>query len=273
MPDCLKCGRELWRPFDQKQPLTEPWCRDCKDKHRDEYKSVYREWVYQNAPRILRGRGVPERFLNCTLRNFETRSEHQKRAQEAVTAWFQADDCGLFLCGPCGTGKTHLAVGTLLSLAVSRWTGRFVSVLELLTECRDSFRGDDGLNAILEKYSDCDVLLLDDLGAENSTPFAKETLGNLIDRAYRNEQTVIVTSNFDVKALAQKLDYRTADRLLEMCLLIKFAGTSYRQKIAFERVASRHAVAVSPSMEEMPPARVQRTAGPAGGLPPMEDFR
>ena len=94
-----------------------------------------------------------------------------------------------------------------------------------------------------KKYSNCDVLLLDDLGAENSTPFARETLGNLIDRAYRNKQTVIVTSNFDVKTLAQKPDQRTADRLLEVCALIKFAGASYRQKIAAERAASRLAVA------------------------------
>jgi hypothetical protein len=98
-------------------------------------------------------------------------------------------------------------------------------VPELLTECRDSFRGDDGLNAVLGKYSDCDVLLLDDLGAENSTPFARETLGNLIDRAYQNEQTVIVTSNFDVKTLAQKLDQRTADRPLEICAKTRHGPT------------------------------------------------
>ena len=151
MPDCLKCGNDVWRPWDNPSQVYEPWCGNCQQKHRDDYKPVRREWVYQNAPHILRGRGVPERFLNCTLKNFETKSEHQKRAQEAVNAWFKTDDCGLFLCGPCGTGKTHLAVGALLRLTACRWTSRFVSVPELLTECRDSFRGDDGLNAVLEK--------------------------------------------------------------------------------------------------------------------------
>jgi DNA replication protein DnaC len=85
-------------------------------------------------------------------------------------------------------------------------------------------------------------LLLDDLGAEKSTDFVREMIGALIDRIYRDDKLLIVTSNLDLNALAQKLDDRVADRLVEMCLAIKFTGGSYRHQIAATRAATRNQV-------------------------------
>jgi DNA replication protein DnaC len=237
MPDCLKCQREsLLQGYGEE---LDPWCSYCKAKFpKDEYRAAYSEYVRQHPSHYLSLMGVPDRFLRCRLENFEGKSSHQRRVLAAVSSWLN-DDSGLFLCGPCGTGKTHLSVSVLLRMKQKRMDGRFVSVPELLTECRDSFRGDEGLDAVLSKYSDCDCLVLDDLGAENSTPFARETLGNLIDRAYRNEQYLVVTSNLDLKALSQKLGERTVDRIKEMCLPVKFEGTSYRQLILTARMAKR----------------------------------
>ena len=153
------------------------------------------------------------------------------------------DEAGLFLCGlPGGTGKTHLAVSVLLELKRRRFSGGFASAQELIMECRDCFHGDNDNNvsSILGRYSDADTLLLDDLGAEKSTDFVRETIGVLIDRIYRDDKLLIVTSNLDLNALAQKLDDRIADRLVEMCLAIKFTGGSYRHHIAATRAATRN---------------------------------
>jgi len=131
----------------------------------------------------------------------------------------------------------------------------------------------EALSSILEKYTDADALLLDDLGTEKITEFVRETIFVLIDRFYRNEKLLIVTSNFNLGDLAERLGERTADRLVEMCQAVMFTGSSFRHQIAAERAANRHAVAVSPSMEKMPPARVQQPKRPAGGMPQLEDFR
>jgi len=91
----------------------------------------------------------------------------------------------------------------------------------------------------MERYSRADVLLLDDLGAEKPTEFSRATLGLLIDRAYRDDAYIIVTSNFDFQGLAERIDERTADRLVEMCQAIKLTGESYRKKRAVERASLR----------------------------------
>jgi DNA replication protein DnaC len=107
-------------------------------------------------------------------------------------------------------------------------------------ECRDSFRNSQGLDSVLEKYCRPKVLLLDDLGAENPTAFAREAIGLLIDRVYRDERFLIVTSNYDFEALTERLDARTVDRLIELCLAVKLAGSSYRQKRAAQRAGLRN---------------------------------
>ena len=120
------------------------------------------------------------------------------------------------------------------------YSGRYVSAQELLLECRDSFRHDQGLEAVLEKYCGRNVLLLDDLGAENPTPFARETIGLLVDRAYRDARDLIITSNYDFETLAKRLDERTVDRLVELCFPVKLTGSSYRQKLAAQRASLRN---------------------------------
>jgi DNA replication protein DnaC len=85
-----------------------------------------------------------------------------------------------------------------------------------------------------------DALLLDDLGTENPTPFARETVALVIDRAYRNKKVIIVTSNYDLESLAEKLGARSVDRLIEICLAVKLTGPSYRQKQAARRASNRN---------------------------------
>jgi DNA replication protein DnaC len=107
-------------------------------------------------------------------------------------------------------------------------------------KCRDSFRNDEGLEEILDGVCKPAALLLDDLETENPTPFARETVALVIDRAYRNKKDIIVTSNYDLESLAEKLGARSVDRLIEICLAVKLTGPSYRQKQAAQRASNRN---------------------------------
>ena len=207
MPDCGKCGRGQMQGFGDRE-LLRPWCSSCAQKHPTEYASILAEWVNQNAGTVLKDMGVPIAYRSCTFDSFENATENQRRASGVVEGWTKDADTSLFLCGPCGVGKTHLATAALLTLRAQGYSGRYVSAQELLLECRDSFRHDEGLEAVLEKYCSRSVLLLDDLGAENPTPFARETIFVLVDRAYRDARDLIITSNYDFETLAKRLDER-----------------------------------------------------------------
>jgi DNA replication protein DnaC len=242
MAECLKCER--WPGGYELNVISEPWCQECRKKHHEEYAPVYKDWFAKHTTALLRGMGVPPIYRSCTLDGFETGLPDQSRVLKAVRSWFEGEPPGLFLCGPVGTGKTHLAVAVLLELRFRRCSGKFVSAQELILKCYDSFSdsfGDDTrLSSILEEYSGADTLVLDDLGAEKATDFVRDKLGVLVNRAYCEGQFLIVTSNLDLTALAKKLDARIADRLVQMCQSIKFVGGSYRQKIAADRAAERN---------------------------------
>lgn len=240
MADCGKCGMFLIRGICETPKHLEPWCQRCAQKHRGEYAPIFAKWVTENASGALADMRVPPAYRTCSFDSFETKTKEQRQALRVAKEWVCSGTPGLFLCGRVGTGKTHLAVSALLAMRGRRWTGQFVSALELLFECRNSFRSGDGPEELMERYSKADVLLLDDLGAEKPSDFSRETLGLIVDRVYRQESCIIVTSNFDFEGLAERIDERTADRLVEMCQAVKLSGSSYRQKRALERANLRN---------------------------------
>jgi len=172
------------------------------------------------------------------LDNFETRTPEQVRVLSVVKAWATGGLLGLYLYGPPGCGKTHLAVAALLDRLASRCRAQFVSTHELLLEARESFRGPGNrpLSSILEESTSTDVLLLDDLGVEKTTEFAREVFVALVDRGYAQRRPqLIVTSNLDLAAVGRKLDERIADRIRELCAVVKIGGVSHRRRIAAHR--------------------------------------
>lgn len=226
---CERCGKQ---GFEKKAFC---WCAECRKNYRYEYQLARRTYVHGNAEQFLEEMGVPPSYQHCTFENFDAVTPEQKTLLRKISELSTDEAVGLYLSGPVGTGKTHLAVATLLRLRAEGYIGRFISAQELVVACRNAFRRDTSAGDILEEYRGVAVLLLDDLGTEKPTEFSRETLGTLIDRAYRDCQQLIVTSNLDLKQISRLLDARSADRLIELCQAVRVAGSSYRQKQAAQR--------------------------------------
>jgi DNA replication protein DnaC len=99
----------------------------------------------------------PAVYRHCSFENFDAATRDQRRLLKALPECLKGTDLGLFLCGPCGTGRL------ILALRARGVVGRFASVQELLVQCRDSFRHDKGLEDTLERVCRPRVLVLDDL--------------------------------------------------------------------------------------------------------------
>lgn len=115
---------------------------------------------------------------------------------------------GIYLYGPFGSGKSYILNAVLNEL--SRKGAYCVSVYYplLLKELKTTFNASDieGFDLLYQDLLTCDILLLDDLGAENNTPWSRdEVLGTVLQYRMDNEKTTFFTSNFDLGQLEEQL--------------------------------------------------------------------
>ena len=77
-----------------------------------------------------------------------------------------------------------------------------------------------------------DLLILDDLGAERNTSFGKERVFDVVDKRLLSGKPMIVTTNIPLSVMKQAVDLddrRIFDRILEVCVPIRFDGESFRK--------------------------------------------
>lgn len=145
----------------------------------------------------------------------------------------------LYVWGPCGTGKTHLALALLLDLYAealtlngSRWSrpaAQFVSVQELVHELKKCASSHSSDFDIIRELVAMRFLVLDDFCAARLTDYAIEMHSTIINEVFLHRpHGVIITSNLSLDDVAQRLDDRTASRICEMCRVIKIDGPDRR---------------------------------------------
>jgi len=142
------------------------------------------------------------------------------------------DGRGLWFFGSVGTGKTTLA------MLVSRHAleaGRSVAIYSLprlLAEIRTTFDDDRGNTYVdlLDRLTAVDLLHIDDVGAEKTTPWVLEQLYAIVNARYEDERSIIVTTNLERSELAEQINERTVSRLEEMCEVLPLWGADARQQ-------------------------------------------
>lgn len=143
---------------------------------------------------------------------------------------FRKDGKGLLLYGTVGTGKTYLAAciaNALIDNEYSALMTNFTTVINTLLGLKE------GKQEYMNSLNRYDLLILDDLGVERSTPFVLEQVYNIIDARYRSGLPFIVTTNLTAEELKkpQSVEYsRIYDRILERCHPVKVEGISRRRE-------------------------------------------
>ena len=134
----------------------------------------------------------------------------------------------LYLWGPCGVGKTHLAYavarrGFEESLSV---TILWAAQLSRKVRMKDPDQEQDALDRLIE----VDILVLDDLGNGTDTAYSRQILQEFLDgRHFRDRAGLMVTSKYSIDQLAAKMaDDTIPSRLAGMCTVIQVRGPDGR---------------------------------------------
>jgi DNA replication protein DnaC len=173
----------------------------------------------------------------------EMLAEQQKSLRDALTAAreYAEDPYGwLVLLGTYGSGKTHLAAAIANEqIRRGQVTPMFVVVPDLLDHLRGAFSPNStvSLDRVFEQVKTASLLVLDDLGTENATPWAKEKLFQLLNYRYVARLPTIITTYNKIEDLDPHLASRMSD--VNRCTIVRVTAPTYRGSRTQERIGKR----------------------------------
>jgi len=232
---CSKCHTPRQKRIEVAGKVIEPRCMcacQTEDYDQREQERKHREFLDMVAKN--RSIGLPDPGLRKhTFENDLGYNPKQIRmAKRYVQHWekMQKNSTGLLLWGDVGTGKSFIAgciANALLDKGVPVIMTNFARLLNKLT---DMYAGDR--NAYIDSFNRYQLMIIDDLGVERNSEFAREQVFSVIDSRYRSELPMIVTTNLTLEELQHPEDLsrsRIYDRVLERCLPIRVNDQNIRE--------------------------------------------
>lgn len=112
---------------------------------------------------------------------------------------------GMWLVGDVGTGKTTLAMIVSAAALEAGHSVAIYSLPRLLNLIRDEVGSENSLLDLLDRLSAVDLLHVDDLGAQHTTPWRLEQLYSIVDARYQAGRPIVATTNLMPSALAEQM--------------------------------------------------------------------
>ena len=171
-------------------------------------------------------------FGNFSLRKDENLDKEERAKLEsafkASQKYAEKPQGWLVLQGGYASGKTHLAAAIANHVANKGEPVLFVVVPDLLDHLRATFNPSSGLrlDKRFNEVNTASLLVLDDLGTESATQWAREKLYQLFNYRYNARLTTVITTATPI----DDLDPRLATRMLDgsRCTFFVLEIPSYR---------------------------------------------
>lgn len=195
---------------------------------RENYRMLLRSEAFHDIP------AADWRFDNAT-----SMTPQLAKAREYADKWedFSREGIGLLLFGNVGTGKSYVA-GCIANALIDRMIpALYVSMSDVVNRMQGNFGADR--DAYLKQLMRPDLLILDDLGAEQNTSYGKERVFDVVNRRLFSHKPMIITTNIALSAMQKATDLddrRIYDRILEVCVPILFDGENFRKGNAAENL-------------------------------------
>jgi DNA replication protein DnaC len=152
---------------------------------------------------------------DCTFKTFNFRIPGVQEAVRISLDYAIRPQGWLLLLGPCGCGKTHLAAAIAIQRLEREGSVFFTTVPDLLDTLRAALVSPEHYTKLYAWVREVELLVLDDLGAQQSSAWANEKLLQILDyRATVPLSTIITAIPKEFQELDERLRSRLSDAQL-----------------------------------------------------------
>lgn len=181
--------------------------------------------------------GIPRRFQDKTFDGYMPANRNAGIALTACRKYAETFPAqmeqgrSLILAGGPGTGKTHLATAIGLHV-INEFQAVVVfdPVSHALRRIKETYRpnAERTESQILAGYAECDLLILDEIGAQIGSEHEKQLMFEILNSRYQDMRPTILISNLNAQELEDFMGHRVMDRYRECGVVLAFDWPSHR---------------------------------------------
>lgn len=223
-------------------------CYDCQDTGYIDnqkchcFKKAITELFYsQSNIKNIRANETFDTFsIHCYSHSFKDPATNKSAYDHMVDvyklAYNFADNFGkedstknLLFYGDTGLGKTFLSNCIANKLINSCHSVIYLTAIELFdTYSQSTFNKDSDQNEVVQEITDCDLLIIDDLGTELSNSFTNSRLFYCINDRLLKDKSTIISTNLTLNKLYEQYSDRIFSRIMHSYKAVKFYGDNIR---------------------------------------------
>lgn len=136
----------------------------------------------------------------------------------------------LLLTGDCGLGKTHLSLAIANEIIAKDYNVIYGSAQNLINDVSRETFDRQGSTEKIDSLTSCDLLILDDLGTEFTTPLSTSVVYNIINTRLLRGLSTVISTNLGLPQISQIYSDRIASRIVGSYKICTFFGDDIRQK-------------------------------------------
>lgn len=161
------------------------------------------------------------------------RMSYNLDAAKKYTAEFREKGGNLLLVGTTGTGKTHISTAIAREVISQGFDVIYDSAQNIVSDFEtDKFKSGYGpYTPKADKYLECDLLIIDDLGTEFSSQFSTACIYNLLNTRQNKSLATIISTNLSARELQERYEDRITSRIVGAdTRILQFQGRDNRLK-------------------------------------------
>ena len=149
---------------------------------------------------------------------------------KSYAATFDTDSPSLLFFGETGLGKTHLSLSIAGEVINAGYSVLYNSAQNIFNELQKERFGKGETDGRYEPMVlECDLLVIDDLGAEFSTQFTGAALYNIVNTRINSGLPTVISTNLNIKEIEERYTRRISSRLIGEYAVLNFIGDDVRQ--------------------------------------------